>query len=205
MTLSTVSNLPFLSPIGAESPAGVMGRLWLEDFSGSWVLLRVQGQAEEALRRAFGDVPAAPGDVLEVGWGAFAACLRPDLYLLLLQPEDGPRLAESLQADAGPRLTVTDITHGRAVLHLNGSLSGAMLPKLCGLDFHPDAFPNFHAAPTSYAKVRAVIIRLDAEEESPAWDYYLIVDRSQAGYVWAATADAMDEFLPLPPPRVEKP
>jgi heterotetrameric sarcosine oxidase gamma subunit len=192
MTLPTTSDLPFESPIEGSGQHGLSGRLLLDDLSGSRALFHLQGRAGDALRRALGDVPTAPGEVRVAG-DTIVACLRPDWFLLLVQPADAAHLARSLQADSNTRLTLTDITHGRGLLRLSGDRSGTMLPKLCGLDFHPDAFPNSHAAPTSLAKVRALIVRHDLGGNTPA--YYLVVDRSHAAYVWEAVVDAMGEFL----------
>jgi heterotetrameric sarcosine oxidase gamma subunit len=191
MALITIADLPIRSPLSA-SPIGTEGRVLLEDLSGQRTLLDLRGDANLALRRVFGTVPAAPGGVL-VDQDRMVACLRPDHLIAATGHGDSADLAADLRG-GGPDhpITITDITHGRGVLRLSGPHAADVLPKLCGLDFRENAFPDLHAAQTSYAKVKALIIRQDAGGH-PA--YLIIVDRSHTQYVWDVTADAMGEFL----------
>jgi sarcosine oxidase, subunit gamma len=89
------------------------------------------------------------------------------------------------------RVTLTDITHGRAGIALVGTQARDVLAKVCGLDFSDRTFLDKHAAQTSLAKVRALIIR-DDEDSLPI--YKLFVDRSLASYVWDVVYDAAQEF-----------
>ncbi len=191
MATPTAADLPIQSPL-SESSTGIAGRVLLEDLSGQRALLDLRGDADPALRRVFGAVPAAPGGVL-VDQTRIAARLRPDHLIAATEPGDAAALAADLRGgEADPPVTLTDITHGRGVLRLGGPRAADVLPKLCGLDFRASAFPDLHAAQTSYAKVKALIIRQDAGGH-PA--YLIIVDRSHAQYVWDVTVDAMGEFL----------
>lgn len=185
MTLPVSADIPLSSPIDASRPVGTVGRMLLADLTGEMSLLHVQGPAADWLARTLGGVPVAPGGVI-VRDESIAACLRPDLFLLL---------AASVGTDElPPGVTLTDLTHGRGLLRLSGSQAGRVLAKLCGLNLHDSAFPDRHVAPASYARVRAIVLRHDgAADGSPA--YYLIVDRSHAAYVWAVTVDAMQEYL----------
>jgi heterotetrameric sarcosine oxidase gamma subunit len=191
MATPTTADLPIQSPL-SESSTGIAGRVLLEDLSGRRALLDLRGDANPALRRVFGAVPDAPGGVL-VDQHRAVARLRPDHLIAATEPGDAAALVGDLRG-GGPDhpITITDITHGRGVLRLGGAYAAGVLPKLCGLDFRSRAFPDRHAAQTSYAKVKALIIRQDADE-GPA--YLIIVDRSHAQYVWDVTLDAMGEFL----------
>jgi heterotetrameric sarcosine oxidase gamma subunit len=191
MTLSTTSDLPIRSPLSVSS-AGDAGRVLLEDLSGQRALFDLRGDANPALRRVFGAVPAAPGGVL-VDQTRTVARLRPDHLIAATGHGDAAALMADLHG-GGPDhpITITDITHGRGVLRLGGPRAADVLSKLCGLDFRSNAFPDLHAAQTSYAKVKALLIRQDA---GGYLAYLIIVDRSHAVYVWDVTADAMGEFL----------
>jgi heterotetrameric sarcosine oxidase gamma subunit len=191
MATLTAADLPIESPL-SDSSTGIAGRVLLEDQSGRQVLLDLRGDANLALRRVFGTVPAAPGGVL-VDQDRMVACLRPDHLIAATGHGDSAALAADLRGGGSDHpITITDVTHGRGVLRLGGPRAADVLPKLCGLDFRDRAFPDLHAAQTSYAKVKALIIRQDTGGH-PA--YLIIVDRSHAQYVWDVTADAMGEFL----------
>lgn len=130
-----------------------------------------------------GDVVGLPGEGMLVR-------LRRDEFLLLAA--DGLTSLERLDGLIEDcHVTVTDITHGRCALHLVGIGAVRVLRKLCGLDFSDKAFPVNHAAQTSLAKVRTLIIRADFRVRQ---FYLLIVDRSLGQYVWDVVADAMQEF-----------
>lgn len=191
MATPTAADLPIQSPL-SESSTGIAGRVLLEDLSGQRTLLDLRGDANPALRRVFGAVPAAPGGVL-VDQDRAVVCLRPDHLIAMTDRGDSAALIADLRGgEADPPITITDITHGRGVMCLGGPRAADVLPKLCGLDFRDRIFPDLHAAQTSYAKVKTLLIRRDMDGH-PA--YLIVVDRSHAQYAWDVTADAMGEFL----------
>jgi heterotetrameric sarcosine oxidase gamma subunit len=79
------------------------------------------------------------------------------------------------------------MTHGRAELRLIGPASAELLSRLCGLDFHPSAFPNLTARQSSLAKTTQLIIREDIGA-LPA--YSLVGARSLGAYLWLAIMQA---------------
>ena len=93
----------------------------------------------------------------------------------------------SIPEDIG--LTVTDITHGRGVLRAQGPDTARMLSKVCGLDFSEGAFPDYHAAQSSLAKVKALIIRRD-EDNLPT--FLIVSDRSLTAYVSDVVSDCFN-------------
>lgn len=116
--------------------------------------------------------------------------LRPDQLLLLTPPGDEAMALAALSAAAGAGdepITVTDLTHGRAVLRLSGAAAAELLSRLCALDFHPAQFPDGAARQTSLAKTAQLIIR-DDEGQTPA--YTLIGARSLGAYLWGALLEA---------------
>jgi heterotetrameric sarcosine oxidase gamma subunit len=183
--------LPVTSPFPAGS-YGAAGAVRLDELTADLSVLHVQGSgALDLLAGAFGNGPDAPGAVAESG-GALVAALRPDVAAVLLPRAQVETVANEIAAVAGQRLTVLDLSHGRALMALSGPYAAAVLARLCALDFGERAFPNRHGAQTSLAKVRALIVRA-GEEATPR--YLLAVDRSHGAYVWGALADAMEEFL----------
>lgn len=188
MPLSTSSDIPFTSPLKKPDANAVpSSQVTLTDVSAQGVI-DIRGRtADQALKTLYDAVPGSPGSVTLTRDGALA-CLRPDQFTLLLN--NGAN-RDALDALDGMTVTITDVTHGRAIMRLTGEKAPSVLPKICGLNFADAAFPNLHAAQTSLAKVRALIVRSD-RDSLPA--YYLVVDRSLGAYVWGVVDDAAQEF-----------
>lgn len=188
MSLSTFSDIPFASPlaqIAADSTPSA--QITLTDVSHHG-MIDIRGRtAEQNLKTLYDAVPDSPGNVTVTRDGLLAR-LRPDQFALLLTEGANRNVLNALGSAA---VTITDVTHGRAIMLLSGAQAGEVLPKVCGLSFHDAAFPNLHAAQTSLAKVRALIVRSD-RDSLPA--YYLVVDRSLGAYVWGVVDDAAQEF-----------
>jgi len=164
----------------------------LEDVTGQFGLIHIQGEgALDLLAQASGDGPHKPGDVFANSSGLFVA-LRPDVGVVLASPAAAEALSSRLSMTAGERLIIVDMTHGFGLLALAGPSAASVLSRLCGLNFNARAFPNWHAAQTSLAKVRALIVRADT---GGVCRYLLAVDRSHAVYVWETLVDAVQEIL----------
>ena len=123
-------------------------------------------------------------------------CLRPDRFLLSGPP--GSRqafVAESEDAvhDEDGLVAVTDVTHGRAELWLIGHLAPDLLSRLCGLDLHPQVFPNLTARETSVAKTAQLVIRRDVGG-MPV--YAIAGARSFGAYLWRTIVAAAHD-IPL--------
>ncbi|MBI1928027.1 aminomethyl transferase family protein [Candidatus Poribacteria bacterium] len=120
--------------------------------------------------------------------------LRNDRFFISTPPggEDAAleKLTETMRA-SGHFVTVTDVTHGRTEIRAIGPASRELLSKVCGLDFHPSAFPNSGAKQSSLAKTTQLIIRRDISE-LPAFS--IIGARSLGAYVWDTIMDAGREF-----------
>lgn len=193
MILSTAAQLLIASPYTVLSTVqpleAVRQKAGLGEMT-SWHIFHVRGlTAETLLSNAYGLTLQGVGSIVETQDGTLVR-LRCDEFLLLT---GNPSQAES-RLSAMPStglITLTDITHGRAVMTLAGLRARDVLPKVCGLDFADAKFANHFAAQTSLAKVRTLIIRLDSAD-MPV--FYLIVDRSLAAYVWDVVFDATQEF-----------
>lgn len=191
IVLPTLSDLPIASPLvgGNEVSDSAEQTVRLGEICGRTLLHLRGAEAESALRLSsmgIGDVAAIESEE------GLLARLRRDEFVLLVR--DGWATSDRLAALIGQaRVTLTDITHGRSGLLLVGAGTSApdILRKVCALDSSDAAFPHLHAAQTSLAKVRTLIIRADIDT-TPA--YGLFVDRSLAQYVWNVVYDAGLEF-----------
>jgi heterotetrameric sarcosine oxidase gamma subunit len=208
MTLITQSKLPIAPAIGDSiggttplSPAlsptqagGKGGKPLIGNGVGvaevtSWKILHIRGnEAAAALSGVYEIGLMAIGAVRTVSDGVLVR-LRRDEFVLLAADVESTK--ERITEKPGEALfTLTDITHGRGIIYLAGTHAADVLPKLCALDFAESKFPDLHAAQSSLAKVRALIIRMDA---SSIPTYFVIVERSVAGYVAEAIYDAAQE------------
>ena len=124
--------------------------------------------------------------------------LRNDLFFISTLPGREVSAQKKLtiaSATSEQFVTVTDITHGRAEIRVVGPDSQALLSKVCGLDFHPSAFPNEAAKQSSLAKTTQLIIRRDIGE-LPAFS--IIGTQSLGPYVWDTIMEAGKEFGIVP-------
>lgn len=176
--------------------AAVRHSVGLSDLSARGKVL-VQGrEAVPALQKALGSAPSQPGKVVTTEGDGLLACLTREEWYLTTPVGGEARALERVTAAvaaAGVYAHVTDLTHANGALMLAGPQSGAVLAKLCGLDFHPSKFGNHTAAPSGLAKVSALVIRDDLSSGTvPA--YQIHVNRSETDYLWMAVFDAAGEF-----------
>ncbi len=189
MTLLTLADLPLRSPIWPnlrEPDRALDGDITLADLTG--VGLQHLRGAEGALRAAHGNLPEETGEVLPVE-GGLAARLTDDEWILITPDRADARGL----ADTSSLVTVTDVSHGYGVLLLAGPRAPKVLAKLCALDFSESTFPDLHAAQTSLANVRALVLRRDHHDRRA---YLIAVGRSVTEYVWELLLEAAEEFEP---------
>lgn len=110
--------------------------------------------------------------------------LGPDAWLLV--SGDTRKINESLAIDGG---SLTDVSHGRAVLRIKGPNVRELLAKSCGLDLHPRVFQAGHCAQTSLAHTGVLLHRPHAGDE-----FELYCARSYAQHLWQWLSEAADEF-----------
>jgi len=179
----------------AEPPLGTspISNLTLSDLTGVPVML-IQGEVGDILKQHFAQIPARPGDLVEVSSGLLARLTATQFYLFGVSPAANLPSAATLDDSFAQNQRfahATDITHGKAVLRLAGVAASEVLSKICGLDFHQTVFPSQHVAQTSTAKIKTLIARYD-KGETPA--YFLHINRPLGQYFWETVWDAGQEF-----------
>ena len=176
-----------------EEIAAAQERLGLADETSNGKLLLEGDQAESVLRDG---VDLGSPKINEGQDGIYR--LRNDLFFISTPPgrevSAQKKLRNTLKASE-QFVTITDITHGRAEIRVIGPNSQEFLSKLCGLDFHPSAFPNETAKQSSLAKTTQLIIRRDLGE-LPAFS--IIGTQSLGPYVWDTMMEAGREFGVVP-------
>lgn len=120
----------------------------------------VGGRLAAALGIRFGRSARNDEGVLVVGSG-------PGEWLLIGPAGEGTAIAALVEGNATASsdelMTVVDLTHGRALMRLNGSSGPAVLAQLCGIDFADGITPDGAALRSSVAAVATDIIRDDRQ------------------------------------------
>ena len=157
----------------------------------------IDGPAAAALGVPFGRAARAASGTLVVGSG-------PGEWLLLAGPS-----AEPDPPPADPLASWVDLTHGRALIRLNGKSAPTVLAQVCGVDLSDTITPNGAAFRTSVAALATDVIRDDREAPS----YLLHCERSSGQYLFDALLRAgadlgieidgfrMPDALPLHSPQ----
>jgi heterotetrameric sarcosine oxidase gamma subunit len=187
--------VPEAYALSTDENAVLRNSVGLVDISAKGKLTLKGTKADGLITANFGTIPTNRGDVIEVKSSqSFVAKLTPDEFLILTPPGREKVLATSLETEItsyNAFVSLIDQTSGLVGLLVSGPNSTGVMRKLCALDFNPMDFPNLHVAQSSFAKVRATIIRND-RENSPTFELY--ADRSYADYLWMAVLDAGMEF-----------
>jgi sarcosine oxidase subunit gamma len=144
------------------------------------------GAARAALGVGFGRAARADlgtGEVLVVGSG-------PGEWLVLGAPNTAGALRASIEqrlAGTGEFTTVLDLTHGRALLRLQGAAAAGVLAGVCAIDFGDAVTPDGAALRTSLAGVVTDVVR---DDRAGVPSYLLHVERSSGQYLADTLLDA---------------
>jgi len=166
------------------------------------VLVRApfDGASREALGVRFGRTlrtDVGTGEVLLVG-------SAPGEWLALGAPGTATALQAALEerlAGTGEFTSVLDLTHGRALLRLQGPAATTVLAGVCAIDFADGVTPDGSALRTSVAAVVTDVVRDDRggtqrsgaaapEANGGVRSYLLHCERSSGQYLWDALLDA---------------
>jgi heterotetrameric sarcosine oxidase gamma subunit len=146
------------------------------------------GALAKVLGVPFGRAARDAGELL-VGSG-------PGQWLVLAPPGTAAAVARRLEgvaADSAPGefVSVTDLTHGRALVRLTGERVTDLLSRLCPADLHDDMAPDGTAFRTSVAGLATDLVR-DDQAGSPS--YLLHCERSSGQYLFDALVAAGESF-----------
>ena len=161
----------------------------------------IDGPAAAALGVRFGRAARDASGALVVGSG-------PGEWLLLAGPSADPD-----PPPADPSASWVDLTHGRALIRLNGKSAPTVLAQVCGVDLSDTVTPNGAAFRTSVAALATDVIRDDRDAPS----YLLHCERSSGQYLFDALLRAgadlgieidgfrMPDALPIRPENQQSP
>jgi heterotetrameric sarcosine oxidase gamma subunit len=115
-------------------------------------------------------------------------CLAPGEWLLLAN-ESAAELREQLQPSLHTQgLTFTDWSDAFATFVVEGSMARTLLAKGCGLDLHPQSFPEGPCARTRFAQLPVIL------QCTSASSFELAAARSYSSYLHEWLIDAAAEW-----------
>lgn len=144
--------------------------------------VQVKAPAGGALAKVLG-VPfgRAAWDAGELVIGA-----GPGQWLVLAPPGTGASVARRLEGTAaesapGEFASVTDLTHGRALIRVTGARVPDLLARLCPADLHDDMAPNGAAFRAPVAALATDLVR---DDRAGTMSYLLHCERSSGQYLF---------------------
>lgn len=129
--------------------------------------------------------PDGPEGWLVVGSG-------PGEWLVLAPPGAAAAVTDwlaTVAADAAGDefVSMTDLTHGRALVRVTGPDAADLLARLCGADLHDDMAPDGAALRSAVAGVATDIVR---DDRATVPSYLLHCERSSGQYLFGALVSA---------------
>ena len=120
----------------------------------------------------------------DVGPESSAFSIGPQHFLVTGEADLPARLAAAVPLEFG---TVTDRSHGRTAIRVDGPRAGWVLAKLFAIDFHAEAFPVTEGRATAHHDIFARIQRVRPD----GFDIYVF--RSFARAFWLGLCEAAEE------------
>ena len=144
-----------------------------------------------AMAKALGVPFGRTGRDLE-GQGWLVVGSGPGEWLVLAPPGAAAAVADwlaTVAADAagGEFVSMTDLTHGRALVRVTGPDAADLLARLCGADLHDDMAPDGAALRSAVAGVATDIVR---DDQAGVPSYLLHCERSSGQYLFGALVSA---------------
>ena len=139
--------------------------------------------------RADRDGASPEGGWLVVGSG-------PGEWLVLAPPGAAAAVTDwlaTVAADAAGDefVSMTDLTHGRALVRVTGPDAAGLLARLCGADLQDDMAPDGAALRSGVAGVATDVIR---DDQAGGPSYLLHCERSSGQYLFGALVSAGEEL-----------
>ena len=142
------------------------------------ISLRIGAEGLPAVERTLGVAAPRPCGLAAVNGSVAVFALGPDEWLIRTGPDEEERwLAKLEEAAAASFSAVVLVSDAWRVFTVTGPGTLDVLAQATGVDLHPAVFPTGRVVRAAFARIAAVIHRLD---DRPAFDLY--VDASVARY-----------------------
>ena len=150
------------------------------------ISLRIGSEGLPAVERSLGVALPGPAGLASGNRAATVFGPGPDEWLVRVPPDEEEYWLERLEeAAAGSFSAVVLVSDAWRVFTVAGPDALDVLAQATGVDLHPAAFPTGRVVRSGFARITALIHRLD---DRPAFDVY--VDASHARYAerWLESA-----------------
>ena len=150
------------------------------------ISLRVGAEGLPAVERALGVTAPRPAGLVSRNGSVTVFGLAPDEWLIRTGPaEEEDWLAKLEEAAASSFSAVVLVSDAYRVFTVAGPETLDVFAQATGVDVHPSVFPTGRAVRAAFAKISALIHRLD---DRPAFDVY--IDAALARYAgrWIESA-----------------
>ncbi len=130
--------------------------------------------------------------------GTLVCGSRPGEWTFYNPSAEANSLIQTLET-YGERVALTNLTHGRALMSVEGDSAGSLLEKICNIDFSDAMVPDGASFSASVGAVSCDLVRADSDQVL----FLLSCERSFGLYLFKVLADAGKEFGLIVPPELD--
>ena len=189
-----MSSIPFRTPIPVEVLQSDDRSLELRDRSTYSKILLRERKGEEFS----GELGVKYGESKLRTDGTLVCGSRPGEWTFYNPSAEANSLIQTLET-YGERVALTNLTHGRALMSVEGDSAGSLLEKICNIDFSDAMVPDGASFSASVGAVSCDLVRADSDQVL----FLLSCERSFGLYLFKVLADAGKEFGLIVPPELD--
>ena len=189
-----MSSIPFRTPIPVEALQSDDRSLELRDRSTYSKILLRERKGEEFS----GELGVKYGESKLRTDGTLVCGSRPGEWTFYNPSAEANSLIQTLET-YGERVALTNLTHGRALMSVEGDSAGSLLEKICNIDFSDAMVPDGASFSASVGAVSCDLVRADSDQVL----FLLSCERSFGLYLFKVLADAGKEFGLIVPPELD--
>ena len=189
-----MSSIPFRTPIPVEALKSDDRFLELRDRSIYTKILLRERKGEELS----GELGVKYGESKLRTDGTLVCGSRPGEWTFYNPSAEANSLIQTLET-YGERVALTNLTHGRALISVEGDSAGSLLEKICNIDFSDAMVPDGASFSASVGAVSCDLVRADSDQVL----FLLSCERSFGLYLFKVLADAGKEFGLVVPPELD--
>ena len=189
-----MSSISFRTPIPVEVLQSDDRSLELRDRSTYSKILLRERKGEEFS----GELGVKYGESKLRTDGTLVCGSRPGEWTFYNPSAEANSLIQTLET-YGERVALTNLTHGRALMSVEGDSAGSLLEKICNIDFSDAMVPDGASFSASVGAVSCDLVRADSDQVL----FLLSCERSFGLYLFKVLADAGKEFGLIVPPELD--
>ena len=189
-----MSSIPFRTPIPVEALQSDDRSLELRDRSTYTKILLRERKGEDFS----GELGVKYGESKLRTDGTLVCGSRPGEWTFYNPSAEANSLIQTLET-YGDRVAITNLTHGRALMSVEGNSAGSLLEKICNIDFSDAMVPDGASFSASVGAVSCDLVRADSDQVL----FLLSCERSFGLYLFKVLADAGKEFGLIVPPELD--